>query len=403
MNVMYITAKAPYGSGETFLLTEMHAMLQAGAFLTIIPRNPPKQVFHDAAKGLLEKTVWLPLINPGILSAFFQVCLRNKTVWKIVRSIFRHSRTLNISIKNLSVLPKAVYIYHKFKTEQFEHIHAHWGSTTATMAWAISELTGIPWSMTLHRWDIDENNMLQWKVERASFVRCISENGKQKLFQILGGRHREKIKVLHMGVRIPQRAPVQRDRSKTFTIACPANLLPKKGHQYLVEACAIVREKSGGAFQCLIIGDGPLEGEIRHQVAQNNLQDVVKLAGRLPHNEIMSMYEKGQIHAVVLPSIVTGEGEKEGIPVALMEAMAYGIPVISTHTGGISELLSGGAGLLVKEKDAAALADAIMVLKTDVERYQELCVKGYEKICSDFDVGTVVQRLLSNIGRNSKL
>ena len=395
MKIAYITAHAPFGKGETFVLEEMLAVVEHGVELLIVPRNPPKEVFHDLGRRLLDRTVWMPLFSGGIFLAFLKAAVLRHRLWKVLIDIFRHSRTPKILLKNLAVVPKAVFIADLLRQEKVQHIHAHWGSTTATMAWIASELTGIPWSMTLHRWDIAENNLLELKVERASFVRCISEDGRREVLQIVGEKNQHKVKVLHMGVQLPDMLPAQlRLPRSAFVVACPANLVPKKGHRFLIEACALLWEKEVRNFQCLIIGDGPLEGELRRQVAELELGEVVKFMGRVPHDDLMQMYERGEVDAVVLPSIVTEDGEREGIPVALMEAMAYGIPVISTKTGGIPELLDGGAGILVPPGSSQALAEAIIEIMRNAELLTQLAQLGRAKVEKEFNLHLNTQKLL---------
>jgi colanic acid/amylovoran biosynthesis glycosyltransferase len=134
----------------------------------------------------LDRAVWLPLFSGQIFLAFLKTAVMKPHLWKVLTDILRHSRTPRILIKNLAVVPKAVFIADLLRQAKVRHIHAHWGSTTATMAWIASELTVIPWSMTLHRWDIAENNMLKLKVERSAFVQCISEDGRREVLRIVG-------------------------------------------------------------------------------------------------------------------------------------------------------------------------------------------------------------------------
>lgn len=399
MKIAYITAHTPYGKGETFVLEEMLAVLEVGADLLIIPRNPPKEVFHAKAKELLDRTLWLPLLNWQILSCFLLALVTRPQLWRLIWIILSESRNAKIALKNLAILPKATYVANILKREGVEHIHAHWGSTTATMAWAISELTGIPYSVTLHRWDIAENNMLRTKAESAAFLRFISEDGRDEALRLVSAKYQEKFKVIHMGVRIPSRRhDTNRQVARPFTIACPANLVAVKGHRYLIEACRLLVEKGISNLRCLIIGDGPLEAQIRQQITEAGLEKFIKLLGRVPHEVLMGMYERGEIDAVVLPSIITEDGEKEGIPVALTEAMAYGIPVVSTTIGGIPELLDGGAGLLVPPASSETLAEAIMQLINDQKLRETLKNRAIERINQGFNLQTNVQRLLALMG-----
>lgn len=396
MKVAYITAHTPYGHGEIFVLDEMLMMAEIGVDLVIVPRNPPEEVFHNEARKLLDRTIWLPLFNWPIFFRLLRALFFDPRLWTILWKIIRSSRTLKILLKNLVVIPKAVYVASLLKQQGVEHIHAHWGSTTATMAWVISELTGIPWSFTLHRWDIAENNLLKLKAERASFVRCISQDGRNEALQIIGAKYSDKVKLVHMGVRVPKQLPLESTKTQgESVIVCPANFVPKKGHRFLIEACKLLVDKGISQFRCLFVGDGPLEEEIREQISRYGLGKMIQLTGRLPHDTLMKMYESGAVDAVILPSIVTDDGEKEGIPVALMEAMAYGIPVISTTTGGVPELLHDGAGILVPPGSAEALARAIQELMEDEGTRKNLKQRGRGRVRDEFDLQVNTLKLLS--------
>jgi colanic acid/amylovoran biosynthesis glycosyltransferase len=403
VKIAYITAQVPWGRGETFIIDEMLAIKKTETELLIIPRNPTKKVFHQEAQALVSDAVWLPLINIKMISVFLISILTKPRLWKIMSVIFRHSRTWRILVKNLAVLPKGIYIASLLKKKGIEHIHAHWGSTTATMAMVASELTNIPWSFTVHRWDIKENNGLTLKTEKATFVRCISQSGKEEILNIVGDSYKDKIKLIHMGVRIANFSTTQfRNSSHSdFVISCPANLLPVKGHRFLIEACALLLKWGIKKFKCLIIGDGPLQKKIRQQILKYGLQEHVKLLGRLPHNELMELYRRGKIDTVVLPSIVTEDGAKEGIPVSLMEAMAYGIPVISTNTGGIPELITNGAGILVPPASSEMLARAIKQLIKDEKLRFRLSESGYQQVSTNFNIYRNSIELLHLIKRYS--
>ena len=386
MKIAYITAQTPFGNTEAFILEEMIRLQKEEVSLTIFPRNPPREIFHNEALNFLKDAVWLPLFNFNILREFIISLIIKPKIMKMLYCIIKKSRSYNIFLKNLIVFPKAVYIAKLIREMPVDHIHAHWGSTTSTMALIISELTGIPWSMTLHRWDIKENNLLKIKAEKAAFLRCISENGKNEVLQIVGKRYNYKVKVLHLGVNIPNRIfDYKKVNRREFVISCPANIIPVKGHKYLIEACYLLKKRGISNLECLIIGDGSLEADVKKQVCQLNLENIVKFLGRLPHEKIIQMYEKSEVDVVIIPSIVTHDGEKEGIPVSLMEAMAYGIPVISTNTGSISELLGDGAGIMVPAKSSADIADSIWKLMQSKSLREKIARAGLRKVKESFN------------------
>jgi len=310
MSILYITAQTPWGKGETFILEEMIEINYQGADLLVIPRNPSKEIFHDQAKELLDNAFWLPLIDYNIFIVFLKSLLTKITIWKILRFITMQSRSIQIFIKNLIVLPKAVFITEFIRKKNVEHIHAHWGSTTATMAYIISKLSGIPWSFTIHRWDIKENNMLEEKVKSSKFVRCISENGKNELLEIIGIDFKNKIKVSHMGVNMPINVDkVNNDEKNYFKIITPANLLEVKGHRYLIEACSILVKEGIKNFECIFYGKGLMKNELKELIKEKLLNNYIKMPGIIPHEKLMGIYKSKNMDIVILPSINTKNGE----------------------------------------------------------------------------------------------
>jgi len=394
MKLLFVTAQTPCGKGETFILGEMLEAKHQGIDLLIIPRNPSRDVFHKDAKELLENTIWLPLINLGMIFCFCRALLTNIALWRILGSIACCSRKPWIFVKNMMVLPKGIFVSKIVREESIRHIHAHWGSTTATMAYIISRITGISWSFTLHRWDIRENNMLKEKVRSANFVRCISKHGKNELLEIIGEEYKEKMKVIHMGVEIPISIKEFSKDKKIFTIVIPANLLEVKGHKYLIEACSMLVKRGIKNFQCIFYGKGPLRTKLESLIEKKALTNYIRIRGVIPQEKIIEMYKNKEIDLVILPSILTEKGEHEGIPVSLMEAMAYKILVISTNTGGIPELLSGGGEVIVEEKNSKKLADTIKNLMENGNLQRELKELGREKIQNDFNLHKNVQGLL---------
>jgi len=394
--IAYITANTPFGAGEEFVLTELIALKEAGGDILIIPRDKPNMIFHKKAELLLKDTLNIPWLDFKILWQFLNyIFIKPVSLFDIVNNTAFKARNMRIALKNLIVLSKALYLSKICKQISISHIHAHWASTTATMAYIISKATGIPWSFTAHRWDITENNLLREKCETASFVRAISEKGRGEMIEIIKDVPlTKKISVIHMGVVMPEFNKVSYSRSNLFSFICPANLVLVKGHKYLFEACQILADKNL-EFKCIIAGDGPLEHELKGMVNQLDLGNYINFLGRLSHDEIINLYSSGRVDAVVIPSIITEYGEAEGIPVALMEAMSYGIPVISTNTGGIPELIGDGSGVIVNEKDPKAIADAIERLMKDTSYYEFMSQLGRRKVEKEFNLSLISKELLN--------
>jgi glycosyltransferase involved in cell wall biosynthesis len=181
-------------------------------------------------------------------------------------------------------------------------------------------------------------------------------------------------------------------RCANSVILCPANLLPVKGHKYLIEAIEILKRR-GVEVSLWLAGEGELRQSLHDQVNIAGLSDQIRFLGQLSHTEVLRCYAEAMVDMVVLPSVDLGNGQHEGIPVALIEPMSYGIPVISTTTGGVTELLREGAGLLVPPQDPYSLANAIERLIKDPELWNRIAEAGRRRVEEEFAIEKIVSEL----------
>lgn len=391
MKLLYITSTLPFGSGEAFLYPEVQALLRRGVDVRVAPMHPRGPIVHPEAREILNRVVaaehlfsWRVLA--GALGAFLRSPLRS--LFALRRVFTPHPRHL---LKNLAVYPKGLWLGGLARDWGADHIHTHWASTTATMAMVASTVSGVPWSLTAHRWDIVENNLLQRKADHACFFRCISEKTRELALE--RGVSVGKTLVLHLGVRLPEVALSSTDNSsqgEKFVVLCPAAFVKRKGHRYLVEALKFLPDQ----VELWLAGEGELRGEIEKQVKQLGLKSRVRIMGFLSHEKLLALYRERRVDLVALPSMNLGDGLNEGIPVSLMEAMSYGLPVVSTSTGGIPELLRDGAGVLVSDKDPMALAEAIATLYRERAYAKAVGEKGKRRVEKEFSAEAVVEELI---------
>lgn len=402
MRVLYITAQIPWGSGEAFVFPEIEAFRARGIDVRILPLRPARKIASSKeafeASGFSEK---LPLFGIRTFILAFRTLARHPYgAARAVAKLLAASGNLVKALKNMVIVPKGLAVASVVERLQPDHIHAHWASTPSSAAFIAAEITSTPWSFTAHRWDIQENNALALKASSAEFTRTISIKGLSWVRELVPAELHDRIVCIHMGVKIADSNGMKLPRPATpkepTIMVCPANLLPVKGHYFLLEALAILRQ-SGVSFQCKMLGDGPLREVLEAQTAQLGLGDVVQWMGHIPHERLLEMYSDDSRVVVVLPSIVTDEGAQEGIPVSLMEAMAAGVPVVSTETGGIPELLSRGAGLLVPPGRPDELAKALCSLVQDDSLYREIVLAGLHRVMQEFSVEASVSKLSERI------
>jgi colanic acid/amylovoran biosynthesis glycosyltransferase len=394
--ILYVTATLPYGAGEAFLIPEVKELLRRGCDVRIVPRSPTYRLVHKNAADLLEHCTAKPVFGWDVAKgALKELFLRPRGAFRALAVLFGNSNWTNLA-KNLAGYAKGLWLGGLARNWRADHIHALWISTPATMGMIASIVSQTPWSCTAHRADIDLNNLLAEKLKQARMVRFISQSGWRMAASLGAPPDPRNAAVMHLGVNLPSEAEISSSPGPRGTILCPAHLYPVKGHRYLIEAVALLR-KRGVECKLLLAGDGELRSELEALVQGLGLADAVDFLGQRSHSEILAMYREGRVGQVVLPSVDLGHNLHEGIPVGLIEAMSYNIPVVGTRTGGIPELLEGGAGLIVPDKDPLALADAIERYVRDPAFTADVSAKGRQRVFESFNVETVVSQLLERI------
>lgn len=288
---------------------------------------------------------------------------------------------------------EAVLAYDIARRLSPEHIHAHFLDRASTLALVISRFLDIGYSVTAHANDIYVSPvLLSEKLKNAEFVVTVSEFNKAYLVDRVPDMDASRVAVLHPWVDVNEFIPTSYGKSKGFLqIASVGRLVEKKGHSDLIRACAILRDH-GVKFTCTIVGSGPLEEHLRRLVAEEDLDSQVLLAGSMPQPEVREVLNAADVF--VLACTIAADGDRDGIPVSLAEAMAMKVPVISTDLVGIGELVKEGTGWLVPDRDPVSLAGALeQVARMDSAALREIGDTGRRVVQQHFDVASGVERL----------
>lgn len=402
-HVAYIMSRFPKIS-ETFILYEIVELQRQGVDVEIFPLLRQREhVTHAEAEALVQKThysrplswemleaqvYWLVGNPRGYLQAWFDAIRYNAASRKFL-------------LRALAVVPTAALMAKRMRRLRIQHVHAHWATHPALAAYVIRLLTGLPYSFTSHAHDIyveRERSMLKEKIRDAAFTVTISDYNLRLLDGLFGAAATDKTHVIHCGVDLSVfQPPADRPAGDPFTIVCVGALEEKKGQQHLIDACARLRD-AGRHVRCLLIGEGDDRAELEAQIARHGLGDTVTLLGFQPRAEVSRILADAD--AVVMPSVVMASGKQEGIPVALMEALAVERPAVATNISGIPELIvDGETGLLVPERDSAAIAAALTRLMDNPDLCRQLGTAGRAKVLREFDLHQTVGALRALLER----
>jgi glycosyltransferase involved in cell wall biosynthesis len=386
-HVAYLMSRFPKIS-ETFILYEILELERLGMQVSVFPLvQQHEQVMHAEARAVVERASYSTLVSQQVLAAqFFWLRKRPQAYlrawWHAIRGNISSPKFL---LRAVAVVPQAAWFARAMQAAGVEHVHAHWATHPALAAYVVQQLTELPYSFTAHAHDIYvERPMLEEKMRHASFVVTISAYNRRLLKQWYGAVA-DKTVIIHCGVDPDVFQPRdQARRNAVFTILCVASLQDYKGHPYLVEACRQLKDQ-GVAFQCLLVGEGEDRPHIEALIAEHGLQAEVRLLGQQSRDRVSVLAAEADV--MVLPSVTTSSGKQEGIPVALMEALATELPVVATAISGIPELIEDEqTGLLVPERNAAALAAALLRLYHAPALGQRLGRAGREKVLREFNL-----------------
>jgi colanic acid/amylovoran biosynthesis glycosyltransferase len=291
-------------------------------------------------------------------------------------------------------LYQAIYVGLRLEEKGIHHVHAHFAGLAARTAFWIDKFFGIQFSFTGHANDIfapgDFEIGLDQLMESARSTVTVSDFAAH----FLKKRFPASVAKIH---RVYNGIDLNDFRRSDFSSPIPSiiavgRLIEKKGFTDLVRACEVVRKRRR-EFRCQIIGEGPLEEPLRAQIDNGGLQGQVEVAGPHPQSEVRSRLAGATLF--VLPCIAEPSGAMDNLPTVIMEAMAAGLPVVSTQIGGIPEMVvENETGLLVSPNDPSALADAIEKLLVDPALAKKFGQAGCERACALFSIEKNVRELL---------
>ena len=404
---------------QTFIVNEILALEQQGVALHLFPITDPREPIVQAQ----VRQVRAPIEFLEQARARGRIALAGDHLAALRAAPARYARARAYvaqradldqgytSASRAECLDMAVYLAALLRREAragrpIGHLHAHFAHDPALIALLAQQLTGISFSFTAHARDLVQipAHLLNERAARATAMLTCSATNLAYIDQVMPAELQAKVRLIHHGVNLagfqPLAGRIEADagagRELLAAQAVPrilsvGRLVEKKGFPDLIRACARVRD-AGLAFQCAIYGEGPLEGELRALIDTLGLAEAVTLPGACSQQELIPELQRADLFA--LASFVTDDGDRDGVPNVLVEAMACGLPVVSTTVAGIPELVeSGENGVLVPPRDVAALAGALAALLRDPAERARMARAARRTVVEHFDLQAAAQQI----------
>ena len=396
---------------EVFITNEIYLLEKLGLRLRIFSvKKEEEKKSHDVVSQIQAPVTYLPAVISltennflawlwNTLPKFFQAHAQlvksrpaayGKTLWEAFKMCFKYRAGAIWQPKKVFIkefLQAGFIALEVINAKRIRHLHAHFCHGATNIAMFASQLAGVPFSFTAHAKDIyqpklNPGDLLPVKINRAKFVTTCTGANKNYLETI--SRHGTPIHTIYHGLNTALFAPAKTPVQNKPLILSVGRFVEKKGFGDLVLACSMLRNK-GYDFHCRLVGEkGDHWDRLQQMIATLQLEACVSMQCEMTHQELCALYQQSTIFA--LPCRVADDGDRDGIPNVLAEAMATGLPVVSTTISGIPELVTDGInGLLVSQKDATGLAKALEKLLSNAALRQKLGAKARVRIYEIFD------------------
>lgn len=376
--VGYVLKRYPRFS-ETFVVNEILAHEREGLKIDIFALGPVEEThFQD---GISQVRAPVTRYNHKLHNPV--------TVWQLIQTAFQElpgfAEKLAAADCNVHELAQSINVALQVKERGIQHLHAHFGTQSTTVARQAAIFAGITYTFTAHAKDIyfqyEEPVNLDRKMRDAAATVTVSDYNLAYLREQYG-QDADKTVRIYNGMDL-RKFPYAEFGSRERHILAVGRLVAKKGFDVLLDALTLLK-KQNVAFRCTLVGGGPLQEGLAAQIDALGIGDMVTMVGPMPQPDIINMMKNANM--VVAPCVISEDGDRDGLPTVLLESMALGTPVISTQVAGIPELVSDGlTGLCVPERNPQALADAMRRLLDDHDLCRTFSHNGRRLIEQEYD------------------
>ena len=395
-SVAYVVSTWPRLS-QTFVLNEVLALEKKGLPVRIFSvKDPGGEPVHASVSQVRASVTYLSLKGRRrpVWVANLDLAWRQPRCY--FRGLLEAARYRSFGV--LRHFLQAAYLAALLRREPAVHLHAHFATAPALVAMFASQLSGTPYTFTAHARDIyvdTRPELLRKQMHHASAVVTVSEYNRRHLLQQLNPATPGKVVCIYNGIdpsQFPFRWPRAGDPGPPVILSV-ARLVEKKGLEDLIDAAAILRAQ-GLSFRVEIIGAGPLWSALQVRIVRHGLEGIVTLMGAQPQEIVRQAYDRAALF--VLPCVITADGDRDGIPTVLLEAMLSGVPVVSTPVSGVPELIeSDSSGVLVTPNNARILAHTLAKLIGDPCLRDRLARSARTRVESEFSIERSSSQLLA--------
>lgn len=401
LHLIYIVGTYPLLT-TTFIDREIKILRRWGVDLQIVAmRRPDAEVPLSSEQRELQRGViyLLPVAWPALLAShlYFVLTRPGRFFAVLAYLLTRPHPNLRSRLKTLLHFGEGVYAAYLLRGRPFQELHAHFVDRAATVALVAGRLLDKPYSLSIHASaDIFVSPvLLPEKLAGARHAVTCTEYNRAHMAGIIGADLGAKISRVYHGLELGRYEPALVPADGPALIVAVGQLVERKGFAQLIRACHELKRR-GYVFGCQIVGRGPQREELETLIGELGLGGEVTLRGALRHEEVIALYGRATVFA--LPCVQGRNGDIDGIPNVLAEAMASGLPVVSTPVSAIPELVKSGVnGLLVPPGDPGVLATALGRLLDDAGLRAELGRNGREAIRATFDVECNVRRFAATL------
>lgn len=373
---------------ETMIYREVEALRDAGYHIhTFSIRRPDDTLIPADAQALAADTFYiLPVSIPRLVTRHLRALARYpKRYWQALFEVMNGTHVrLRDRVRTLCHFVEAVTVLPDMERLQLDHLHAHWAVGATTVAMVVSRFLDIPFTFTAHAYDIwREQLILPEKLRAAARTITCTGCNRQHLIDAYGGDP-GKVRVVYHGLDLRRFQPRPRVAKPAPVILSVGRLVEQKGYDRLLRACAVLKSE-GEPFECRIIGDGPLRGDLEALAGELRVDDRVHFLGKMFHDALLEEYATADLFALLC--VPASDDDRDGIPNTLIEAMAMELPAVSTRFSGIPELvIDGESGLLVDTADHDGAVAALRALLRDADRRQRMGAAGRRYVCDSFNL-----------------